>query len=75
MLNKKQPSMDPHLTYEAAFDELQELASSIENEVVGIDQLAEKLKRAAELVSFCQARLRLTESEVNKIIGRLETDQ
>ncbi len=67
--------MDPHLTYETAFDELQELASSIENEAVGIDQLAEKLKRAAELVTFCQARLRLTESEVNKIIGRLETDQ
>ncbi|MFT4023656.1 MAG: exodeoxyribonuclease VII small subunit [Flavihumibacter sp.] len=67
--------MDPHLTYEAAFDELQELANSIENEHIGIDLLAEKLKRAAELIEFCQARLRFTELEVNKITGRLENDR
>ena len=47
--------MDPHLSYEAAFEELQELASSIENETIGIDQLAEKLKRAAELIILSSA--------------------
>ena len=75
MLNKKQVTMEQHLSYEAAFEELQELASSIENETIGIDQLAEKLKRAAELITFCQARLRFTESEVNKIIGLMEKSQ
>lgn len=67
--------MNDNLTYEQAYEELQELAVSIENERIGIDQLAEKLKRAAELIEFCQARLRFTESEVNKVIGRLEKDQ
>jgi exodeoxyribonuclease VII small subunit len=63
--------MANHLTYELAFEELQQIAIAIENETITVDQLAEKVKRAAELIEFCQLRLRSTETEVNKIIGQL----
>ncbi|KIC96303.1 exonuclease VII small subunit [Flavihumibacter solisilvae] len=64
--------MEAPLTYESAYAELQEIALAIENETISVDQLAEKLKRAAQLIEFCQSRLRSTEQEVNKIISQLE---
>ena len=64
--------MENHLTYESAYAELQEIATEIENETITVDQLAQKLKRAASLIEFCQAKLRSTETEVNKIIGNME---
>lgn len=63
---------DTELTYEAAFAELKEIAAAIENETVTVDVLADKVKRASELISFCQNRLRNTESEINSIIKKME---
>ena len=60
------------LTYERAYSELQEISEAIENETVSVDVLAEKVKRAAELIAFCQAKLKSTETEVNKIIAQIE---
>lgn len=64
--------MDKNLTYEAAYEELSAIARDIESDVVSVDVLAQKVKRASELITFCQARLRSTETEVNKIIGKME---
>ncbi len=61
------------LTYESAYKELAEIAGEIENETVSVDVLAEKVKRASVLISFCQSKLKSTESEVNKIIAQMET--
>ena len=55
-------------TYEAAYAELKQIAAEIENESVSVDVLAEKVKRASELIAFCQKKLRSTEQEVNNII-------
>lgn len=60
------------MTYEQAFEELRIIASEIEDETVSVDVLAEKVKRASELITFCQAKLRSTEVEVNKIIKQME---
>ena len=65
--------METNLTYEVAYKELAEIAQEIENESVSVDVLAEKVKRAAELIAFCQTKLRATESEVNKIIKQMES--
>ncbi|TCD00145.1 exodeoxyribonuclease VII small subunit [Pedobacter psychroterrae] len=64
--------METNLTYEAAYKELAEIAREIENESVSVDILAEKVKRASELIDFCQTKLRATETEVNKIIKQME---
>lgn len=64
--------MEKKLTYESAFSELKQISAEIENETVSVDQLAEKIKRAAELIAYCQKQLREAETEVNKIIGKME---
>ena len=64
--------MDQQTTYESAYRELQQIAKEIETESVSVDVLAEKVKRASELIAFCQTKLRSTETEVNKIIKQME---
>jgi exodeoxyribonuclease VII small subunit len=64
--------MDRNLTYEAAYAELTQIAREIENESVSVDVLTERVKRASELIAFCQLKLKSTETEVNKIIAQME---
>jgi exodeoxyribonuclease VII small subunit len=64
--------MEKNMTYEQAFEELKSIASEIEDETVSVDVLAEKVKRASELITFCQNKLRSTEAEVTKIIKQME---
>ncbi|RYJ44269.1 exodeoxyribonuclease VII small subunit [Flavobacterium beibuense] len=65
--------MEQNLTYEQAYAELESIAREIENETISVDLLADKVKRASELITFCQEKLKNTETEVNKIIGQMET--
>ncbi len=62
-------------TYEEAYAELAEIARAIETESVSVDVLAQKVKRAAELITFCQSKLRSTETEVNNIIAQMDTNR
>lgn len=65
--------MEPNLTYETAYAELKKIANEIESESVSVDVLADKVKRASELIAYCQTKLRSTEQEVNNIIKQMET--
>jgi len=64
--------MEEKLTYESAKSELTAISKEIESEEISVDQLAVKVKRASELIEFCQAKLKNTEAEVNKIISGME---
>jgi exodeoxyribonuclease VII small subunit len=64
--------MEQDLTYDKAYNELKAISQQIENESVTVDVLAQKVKRAAELIDFCQKKLRDTEIEVDKIIKQME---
>ena len=66
--------MKEKLTYEAAYEELKEIAADIEAETVSVDVLAEKLKRASFLLEFCKAKLKSTEQEVSNIIQQMKRD-
>ena len=64
--------MEQSFNYEQAFTELSTIARDIESESVSVDILADKVKRASELIAYCQTKLRTTEVEVNKIINQME---
>ncbi|WP_254093557.1 exodeoxyribonuclease VII small subunit [Dawidia soli] len=64
--------MELPMTYEEAYRELEQIAQEIEHETVSVDVLAEKVKRASDLITLCQTRLKATEGEINKIIARME---
>ncbi|TAH43998.1 MAG: exodeoxyribonuclease VII small subunit [Bacteroidetes bacterium] len=65
--------MEQNLTYEEAYAELKKIATEIENESVSVDVLAGKVKRASELITYCQGKLRSTEQGVNNIIKQMES--
>lgn len=67
--------MTSNLTYEQAYSELKQIAEDIDNESVSVDVLAEKVKRASELIEFCQRRLKSTEKEINQIIRGMEGEK
>lgn len=60
------------LTYAKALDELNALVEDLENDQISVDELSEKVKRAAILLNFCQTRLRSTEEEVRNIMDSLQ---
>lgn len=66
---------DKNLTYEEAFAELQAIARAIEEETISVDDLAGKIKRAAELSAFCQARLRAAEDSINGILEQMDKEE
>ena len=64
--------MSQSLNYKDALNELSEIAAAIENESISVDELATKVKRAAELIDFCQTKLKNTDAEVKKILAQME---
>lgn len=56
------------LSYEKAMEELQEIISELQAETVNIDQLSDRVKRAAELIDYCKTKLRSTEADLNQLL-------
>ena len=63
--------MNDEITYTAAFEELKEIVDQLENDGISVDELAEKMKRATELMKICKDKLTKTEEEINKTISDL----
>lgn len=63
--------MKKEIEYTKAIEELENIVSSIENEEVNVDELSVKVKRAAELIKACKAKLHNTEEEVNSILKEI----
>jgi len=64
--------------YAEAFHELQQIVSEIEEGQISVDDLSEKVKRAAHLIHICKSKLSSTEEDVNRILKDLDspaTDQ
>ena len=59
--------------YTEAFDELQRIVSEIEDGQISVDELSEKVKRAALLIKICKSKLRSTEEDVEKILKDLDS--
>lgn len=57
--------------YRSAFEELQAILAALQADEIGVDELAQRVKRASELISYCGERLRSTENEVQKVLDEL----
>lgn len=66
--------MNESTKYAEAFEELQRIVSEIEEGEISVDELSEKVKRAAFLIKICKTRLSSTEEDVNKILKELDGD-
>ena len=64
--------MTNDIKYTEAFDELQQIVSEIESGEISVDELSEKVKRAAFLIKICKTKLTTTQEDVNKILKELD---
>ena len=65
--------MEENKNYTAAFEELKVIVAEIEQGEISVDQLSEKVKRAAALIQICKTKLSSTEEDVNRILKELES--
>lgn len=61
--------MSKDIKYEAAYAELQAIVRKMENDELDIDQMAEQLKHAQELIRLCKDKLTKTDEEIKKILA------
>jgi exodeoxyribonuclease VII small subunit len=59
-------------TYKQAIEELESIVNEIESENIAIDELAEKVKRASQLIRLCKTKLTKTEEEVTKVLKEMK---
>jgi exodeoxyribonuclease VII small subunit len=62
-------------TYIEAYEELKRIIRELEQGNISVDELSEKVKRAALLIAVCKTKLTETEEEVNRVIDSMEDNQ
>ena len=62
-------------SYSQAMEELEKIVSEIEDENISVDELSEKVKRAAGLIRVCKAVLHKTEEEVEAILKEIQEQE
>ena len=60
--------------FSEALEQLEGILRRVEAEEIDIDELAEELGRAAELLELCRGKIRKAEVEVSQIVQALEAD-
>ncbi|HET8855454.1 MAG TPA: exodeoxyribonuclease VII small subunit [Salinimicrobium sp.] len=63
--------MNEEITYTDAYVELQQIVLEMENSEITIDQLENKIKRAATLLKICKDKLYRTEKNVQEILEEI----
>jgi len=58
--------------YAEAVAELEEILAELEADDVDVDRLAERVKRAADLIESCRTRLAEARVEVTRIVADLD---
>ena len=69
---KKQPE---DLRFGEAIEELESTLRRVESEEIDIDELADELKNAAQLLEICREKIRKAELEVSQIVQALDEDE
>jgi exodeoxyribonuclease VII small subunit len=72
------PSGDTHdrrgddVGYAEAMTELEGIVGELEGDHLDVDVLAERVRRAAELIKLCRTRISRAQDDVNRIVTDLE---
>jgi exodeoxyribonuclease VII small subunit len=59
--------------YADAMAELGEILDELERDDLDVDVLAERVKRASELIKLCRTRIARAQADVDKIVTDLES--
>ena len=62
------------ISYTEAIKQVEKILEKIENEELDVDELSANVKKAADLLKICKAKLHDTEEEVQKILDEMNTE-
>ena len=62
--------MKEEMKYEEAMQRLETIVSQIENDELGIDELAARLKEAKQMLKTCRDKLTKTDKEIRKLLDK-----
>lgn len=60
------------LSYSEAVASIEEILQQIETGELDVDEMAEKVKQASELLKLCKSKLFSTEKEIEKVLKEME---
>ncbi|HLP51535.1 MAG TPA: exodeoxyribonuclease VII small subunit [Chitinophagales bacterium] len=66
--------MKKELTYDKAYEKLEQLIEELEDGDVKLDKLTTKVKEANELIAICENKLRKIEGDIDKISAHSTPD-
>lgn len=69
-----EPDDEATTTFASAMEELRTLVAQLEGDQLDVDQLAERVGRAVELVAWCRDRIDATRLEVDEVLIGLTDD-
>jgi exodeoxyribonuclease VII small subunit len=64
---------DTGIGYADAMHELTEILDELERDDLDVDVLADRVKRASELIALCRARIARAQADVDAIVTDLES--
>ena len=74
-MTAKKSEPETQIRFGEAIEELEGILGRVEAEEIDIDDLAEELKKAAELLEICRGKIRKAELEVTQIVQALDEDE
>ena len=70
--NDDTDNRDGELGYAEAMTELEGILGELEGDHLDVDVLAERVRRASELIKLCRTRISRAQEDVNRIVTDLE---
>lgn len=61
------------LTYAEAVAGIEDILTRLRSEQIGVDELAQQVERATELIAFCKGRLHDAETAVQGVLSKQES--
>jgi len=68
-MNNPEP---PDLSYSTAMSELESILEALEGDDLDVDDLADKVGRAAQLIDHCRSRIERARTEVERVVVDLD---
>ena len=63
--------MKQKMTYQQNVERLEQLVTDIESGAFTLDELADKVKEATELVKACKEKLRQTDADIEQMLNEI----
>lgn len=74
MAATKSKTAKAEISYKDAMEELETIVAKVDDRGVDIDELAQNVKRAHELISICQERIEAVRFEVENVMSGNTTE-